>query len=703
MAGEHGDQQRPALAAPRPQCAPSSSARAVALHNWSDLNAVRGQGLRVSQCLVKIGRLDEEEPAELLGGLSKRSVGDEHVPRSAPAPHRPGAHPGTSASCQSIGAPVRPSLTDNWRWPRPSRDYAGGVPQLRLALAQVDATVGDLAGNADRVVEWTHRAAQAGAHVVAFPEMFVTGYPIEDLALRASFVDASRRAATELADRLKAEQLGDLVVVTGFLDRAESASDRLGVPKGSPLNAAAVITAGEVVATYAKHHLPNYGVFDEYRYFVPGDTAQVIQVHGIDIAIAICEDLWQDGPSQAAYNAEAGLLLVINGSPYERCKDDARLELCARRAREGACALAYVNMVGGQDELVFDGDSLVVDASGGLVSRAAQFEEELLVVDLDLRAATPAMPDTERVFGGLHVRRTVVSAQPLPPYRSSLSMLAPRLDDLGEVYRAITLGLRDYVRKNGFRSVLLGLSGGIDSTVVGVLACDAIGPENVYGVSNPSAWSSEHSRTDVAELARRTRLHLQTIPIGPLVSAFLATVPVDGIAEENVQARIRAVLWMALSNQHGHLVLACGNKSELATGYSTIYGDAVGGFAPLKDVPKTLVYELVRHRNARSGEPLVPPAVIERPPSAELRPDQRDDDSLPPYEALDRILDAYVVDDRSRDEIVAAGDDAQIVDDVVRMVDLSEYKRRQAPPGIRITAKAFGRDRRLPITNRFGG
>jgi len=577
------------------------------------------------------------------------------------------------------------------------------VPQIRLALAQIDATVGDLVGNPERVVSAVHEAVDAGAHVVAFPEMSLTGYPIEDLALRASFVAASRRAVTDLARRLKAEQCGDAVVVVGYLDRAADRADRVGVPKGAPQNAAAVITAGEVVATHAKHHLPNYGVFDEFRYFVPGDTVSVVQVHGVDIAIAICEDIWQEGPSQAAYHAEAGLLLVINGSPYERSKDDTRLELCARRAREGECTLAYVNLVGGQDELVFDGDSLVVGPTGAPVARAAQFEEDLLVVDLDLPAATTGMPAEEEEFDGLRVRRTVISDGPLEPYPTRQPASAPRLDDMAEVYAAVTLGLRDYVRKNGFRSVLLGLSGGIDSSLVATIACDAVGAANVHGVSNPSAWSSEHSRRDAAELARRTGLHLETIPIAPLVEAFLAAVPLDGIAVENLQARIRAVIWMALSNQHGHLVLACGNKSELATGYSTIYGDAVGGFAPIKDVPKTLVWELARWRNAeadRRGEPQpIPESVIAKAPSAELRPGQLDTDSLPPYDLLDDVLDDYVEHDRSVIDLVADGFDPVLVERVLRLVDAAEYKRRQYPPGPKISVRNFGRDRRLPITN----
>ncbi len=577
------------------------------------------------------------------------------------------------------------------------------MPQLRLALAQVDAVVGDLAGNVDRVLAWTRRAVDAGAHVVAFPEMMLTGYPIEDLALRASFVEASRTALADLARRLPAQECGDAVVVVGYLDGAPAEVDRLGVPRGSPRNAAAVVTGGEVVATYAKHHLPNYGVFDEFRYFVPGDTTQVVRVHGVDVAIAICEDIWQDGPSLAARAAGAGLLLVINGSPYERCKDDVRRELCARRAQEAGCPLAYVNMVGGQDELVFDGDSLVVDAEGAVVTRGAQFEEQLVLVDLDLAATTEDMPEEAERFDGLRVRRTAISDRRLDPYPAMLPRCAARLDEIAEVYAAVVLGLRDYVGKNGFRTVLLGLSGGIDSTLVAAIACDALGADCVHGVSNPSAWSSEHSRSDAAELACRTGLHLQTIPIASLVEAFLAAVPVTGVAAENLQARIRAVIWMALSNQHGHLVLACGNKSELATGYSTLYGDAVGGFAPIKDVPKTLVWQLARWRNAeahRLGEtPPIPEGVIAKPPSAELRPGQLDADSLPPYDLLDDVLDDYVEQDRSYRELVGDGFDPAVVLRVLAMVDAAEYKRRQYPPGPKISVRNFGRDRRLPITN----
>ena len=577
------------------------------------------------------------------------------------------------------------------------------MPQLRLALAQVNPTVGDLAGNAELVLEWAKKADAAGAHVAAFPELVLNGYPVEDLTFRASFIAATRQALDQLAADLDAAGLGELVCVVGYIDSVQDSADRLGVPKGSPQNAAAVIHGGRVVASYAKHHLPNYGVFDEARYFVPGDTTQVVQVHGVDVAICICEDLWQDGPSANAKAAEAGLLLVINGSPFEAAKDDVRLELCSRRAREAESALAYVNMVGGQDELVYDGDSIVVDAQGETVARAAQFVEELLVVDLDLPAATPGMPAETEERGGLRVRRTVVSSDPVPAYDPLPSTVADRIHDHAEVYEAIVVGLRDYVRKNGFSSVLLGMSGGIDSTLVAAIACDAIGADNVYGVSNPSAYSSEHSKSDAADQAERTGLHFRTVPIAPMVDAFQSDLRLDGLAAENLQARIRAVIWMGLSNQEGHLVLACGNKSELAVGYSTIYGDAVGGFAPIKDVFKTQVWELARWRNAeaeRRGEtPPIPPGTITKEPSAELSPGQRDSDSLPPYPVLDDILDDYIERDSGSAELVQHGFDAELVEKVLRMVDRAEYKRRQFPPGPKISRRNFGRDRRLPITS----
>jgi NAD+ synthase (glutamine-hydrolysing) len=567
----------------------------------------------------------------------------------------------------------------------------------------VNPTVGDISGNAQIVLDWARKAQDAGAHVVAFPELMLNGYPVEDLALRTSFVEASRAAMAQLAGDLADAGLGDLVCVVGYVDKAVSSADRLGVPKGSPQNCAAVLQGGRIQASYTKHHLPNYGVFDEARYFVPGDTTQVVQVHGVDIAICICEDLWQDGPSQNAKAANAGLLLVINGSPYEANKDDVRLELCARRAAEGECALAYVNMVGGQDELVYEGDSIVVDAAGATVARAAQFVEELLLVDLDLPAATPGMPAESEKHDGLRVARKVISTEPLPAYDPLPAPVAERITDHAEVYQAIVTGLRDYVRKNGFRSVLLGMSGGIDSTLVAAIACDAIGAENVYGVSNPSEYSSEGSKTDAADQAKRTGLNFDTVPIAPIVNAFQDGLKLEGLALENLQARIRAVIWMALSNQDGHLVLACGNKSELAVGYSTIYGDAVGGFAPIKDVWKTQVWELAKWRNeeaARLGdvEP-IPPSTITKEPSAELAPGQRDTDSLPPYPVLDAVLDDYIEKDHGSARLVEDGHDKDIVERVLRLVDRAEYKRRQFAPGPKISARNFGRDRRLPVTN----
>ena len=580
--------------------------------------------------------------------------------------------------------------------------YAGPVPQLRLALAQVNPVVGDLRGNAELVATYVGRAADAGAHLVAFPEMVLTGYPIEDLALRASFVEASTTALTDLARQLDDNGLGSLPVVLGCLDRVEGAVDSPGVPKGSPQDAVAVLYRGEVVVRQAKHHLWNYGVGDEIRYFVPGSTLNLVRVAGVDVALAVCEDIWRDGPSAAAAAAGAGMLLVVNGSPYERDKDDTRLDLCRRRAVEAGCPLAWVNLVGGQDELVFDGDSIVVDSDGSLLARGEPFVEQLLTVDLDVRAGGAA-PLPQRA-GSLQLARTSLSVEPVAPYPATPVVSAARPDDMGEVWQAIVLGLRDYARKNGFSSVLLGMSGGIDSTLVAQLACDAVGPANVHGVSNPSAWSTEHSRFDAAEHARRTGLNLRTVPIADLVDAYHKALPgLEGLAAENLQARLRAVIWMALSNAEGHLVLACGNKSELSVGYSTIYGDAVGGYGPLKDVPKTLVWELARWRNdqaASQGEqPPIPENTISKPPSAELRPNQLDTDSLPDYAVLDDILDDYIERDASSLDLVDMGFDRDVVEHVIRLVDRAEWKRRQYPPGPKISVRNFGRDRRVPITS----
>ena len=586
------------------------------------------------------------------------------------------------------------------------------MSQLRLALAQVNPTVGDLAGNAALIRRWAAAAAAEGAHLVAFGEMALTGYPVEDLALRSSFVEASRRALQDLAAQLAADGLGELPVVVGYVDHAApgaSADPRVGVPKGSPQNCAAVLHGGGVLARYAKHHLPNYGVFDEFRIFVPGRDVLVVTVHGVEVAIAICEDLWQEGgPVAATRRAAAELLLVINASPYETAKDDVRLDLAARRAREAGCPLAFVNTVGGQDELIFDGGSILVDATGRLVARAAQFTEGLLVTDLDLPDLTPvtgaewaAAVDPDPV--GL-VRATV-SADPVPPYPGRVPQLAPLLDDDAEVYGALVLALHDYVAKNRFGSVLLGLSGGIDSALVAAIACDAIGPGNVQGVSMPSVHSSEHSRDDAADLAKRTGLGYRVVPIAPMVAAFDEALGLTGVAAENLQARVRGVILMGIANQEGHLTLTTGNKSELAVGYSTIYGDAVGGFGPIKDVPKTRVWSLARWRNAeaaRRGEtPPIPESSITKPPSAELAPGQTDQDSLPEYGLLDAILEDYVGGARGRSELISAGFDPDVVDRVVGLVDRAEWKRRQYPPGPKISALAFGRDRRLPITSRW--
>jgi len=578
------------------------------------------------------------------------------------------------------------------------------VPRLRLALNQIDSRVGDLAGNAEAILRWTRHSAERGAHLVAFPEMALTGYPVEDLALRPSFVEASRAALRGLAARLAEEGFGELPVLVGYLDRCETAQPKYGQPAGAPQNAAGVLHRGEVVLTFAKHHLPNYGVFDEFRYFVPGDTMPVVRLHGVDIALAICEDLWQDGGRvPAARSAGAGLLISVNASPYERDKDDTRLELVRKRAQEAGCTTAYLAMTGGQDELVFDGDSIVVDASGEVVARAAQFAEECLVLDLDLPAATPGAP-AGVVDDGLRVDRLVLSEEPLAPYEPEYTGgYAERLDDDAEVYSALVTGLRAYVVKNGFRSVLIGLSGGIDSALVAAIACDAVGAENVYGVSMPSKYSSEHSKGDAAELARRTGLNFRTVSIAPMFDAYMGALGLTGLAEENLQSRLRGTLLMALSNQEGHIVLAPGNKSELAVGYSTLYGDSVGAYGPIKDVYKTSVFRLARWRNraaeARGETPPIPENSISKPPSAELRPGQVDSDSLPDYPVLDAILERYVDRDEGAGTIVAAGFDAELVARTLRLVDTAEYKRRQYPPGTKISPKGFGKDRRLPITN----
>ncbi|MGW4483382.1 NAD+ synthase [Amycolatopsis sp. NPDC004368] len=566
------------------------------------------------------------------------------------------------------------------------------MPQLRIALAQVNPTVGDLEGNTARAVEWTRRAAGAGAHVVVFPEMSLTGYPVEDLAFRTTFAHASRAALEELARLLDHAGYGEVLAYVGYLDHDEA----------GPRNAAAALFRGEVVANQYKHHLPNYGVFDEQRYFKPGSRLEVVRLHGVDIGMVICEDLWQDGgPIAALGKAGVDLVVAPNASPYERSKDEQRLPLVARRAAEVGAPLVYTNQVGGQDDLVFDGDSLVVGADGTLLARAPQFVEHLLVLDLDL---APGGHAGDGDLAGLHVRRRVLSGEPLPAYASPTEpVVSEPLSDEAEVWSALVVGLRDYVRKNGFSSVIFGFSGGIDSAVCAALAADALGGDNVYGVSMPSEYSSSHSKDDAADLAGRIGAHYRVEPIAGLVKSYVDQLTLTGLAEENIQARVRGMLLMSLSNLDGHLVLATGNKTELAVGYSTIYGDAVGGFAPIKDVFKTHVWRLARWRNdeaARRGEtPPIPENSITKPPSAELAPGQVDTDSLPDYALLDDILDDYVEGDRGYADLVAAGFEPETIDRVVRMVDRAEYKRRQYPPGTKITFKAFGRDRRLPITN----
>jgi NAD+ synthase (glutamine-hydrolysing) len=577
------------------------------------------------------------------------------------------------------------------------------MAKLRLALAQVNPTVGDLTGNTLTVREWTARAAASGAELIAFPEMMLTGYPVEDLVFRESFVAASQRAVRRLAAELVTDGFGELAVLVGYLDAdgpAKLGSDATAVR--GPRNAMALLHQGQVKATYFKHHLPNYGVFDEDRYFVPGDSLTVLRVStpdGVtDIALTICEDIWQaGGPFAVAAAAQVGLVININGSPYELNKDDARLPMVQRRATEANATVAYVNMVGGQDELVFDGDSIIVSASGELLARGPQFTEALLIHDLDLPAATAtSYPD------GLPMainRVDVQTSWTVSPGGVANAGIAPRLVDEAEVWSALVLGLRDYVRKNGAKSIVIAVSGGIDSAVVATIAADALGPENVVAISMPSGHSSQHSRDDAEHLARNLGVEYRTEPIQHMVDAFLSNLNLSGLAVENLQARVRAVILMAVSNQEGHLVLTTGNKSELAVGYSTLYGDSVGAFNPLKDVPKTLVWKLARWRNTVS--PVIPENSITKPPSAELRPGQLDTDSLPEYDLLDAILADYIDGDKGRDALVAQGHDPVLVDKVLRLVDGAEYKRRQSAPGTKISFKSFGRDRRLPITNRF--
>ena len=549
--------------------------------------------------------------------------------------------------------------------------------KLRVALAQINPTVGDLAGNAALISEYTEQAKKAAADVIVFPEMVLTGYPVEDLAMRASFRSASKKALAQLVTSLDPS----IVCVVGYLDESSS---------GAPQNKVAIIYGSKIAATYTKRHLPNYGVFDEFRNFVPGDSTLVVRVKGVDIGIAICEDIWHSLADLAA--RKPGVVLVPNGSPYERNKDDVRLALVQKRAKEIGAPLAYVNMTGGQDDLVFDGDTIVVDASGAVISRAAQFQDQLLVVDIDAATQT-AQPDVVISESGAE------SAGALAP------TVAARMSDNEEIWQALVMGLRDYVAKNKFRSVVIGLSGGIDSALVAAIAVDALGAKCVNGVAMPSKYSSDHSVEDATAFAANTGIFFRTVAIEPMVESFMQSITLKGIAAENIQARVRGTTLMGISNQEGHLVLATGNKSELAVGYSTLYGDAVGGFAPIKDIYKTDVWALATWRNAQAisrGEVApIPVRSIEKDPSAELRPDQKDSDSLPEYELLDQLLIRYVDGDQGSSELIAAGFDSALVMRVIGLVDKAEYKRRQYPPGTKVSSRAFGKDRRLPMTSRW--
>ncbi len=593
--------------------------------------------------------------------------------------------------------------------------------RLRIALAQVNPTVGDIEGNASLISAWIAKAGEAGAQLVLFPEQTVTGYPAEDLWLKPHFLDAARRAVDAIAS-----EVGAIVAVVGFPER-----------DAATYNSVAVLGDGQVRAVYRKVLLPNYGVFDERRYFEPGDTPALIEVAGARVGLTICEDIWYPGPP-ASVEALAGASLIVNpsASPYHRGRGTYRERMVQERARETGAVFAVCNLVGGQDELVFDGHSVVVSDQGQTLARAAQFVEQLVLCDLELApspAAGPRRGEEPRVDPRpAGATAPLLARLDVPALSGEVEpQLADPLEPVAEVYEALKLGLRDYVRKNGFERVLVAVSGGIDSALVTLIAADALAPERVSGVVMPSPHSSDETQADARSIVRAVGAELIEIPIEAAMHTYEELLARSGdgaapspggpgpgtesareietggagteLAAENLQARIRGNLMMALSNRFGWLVLTTGNKSELSVGYATLYGDMAGGFAVIKDVPKTLVYELVRYRNSLSDTQLVPESVLERAPSAELRPGQLDQDSLPPYEMLDGILAAYVEEDRGRDEIVSEGLPAEVVDEVIAMVDRSEYKRRQAPPGIRITPKAFGRDRRLPITNRFRG
>jgi len=582
-------------------------------------------------------------------------------------------------------------------------------------MVQMNPTVGDLDGNVRRIIGWLREATKAKPDLVAFPELVITGYPPEDLLLKPQFVAENRRALNEVIRACR-----DSVAVVGYVGRGplsglrEEAAAVLPAGRHELYNAAAVIADRKLAMTYAKWYLPNYGVFDESRYFNPGCRLPLVTVKGTVVGVNICEDIWlPEGPTRGQANAGAEVIVNINASPFHVGKSRSREEMLATRARDNRVILTYTNTAGGQDELIFDGHSVVMDYTGEVIARAKGFEEDLLVVDLNVDAVARARAAEGRKAGGSRkgaaaIDRIVLKGGP-PPRRArlvpSMEMLA---DPLDEVYRALTLGVRDYVTKNDFKQVVIGLSGGIDSALTAVIAVDALGADNVLGVFMPSPYTSRESREDTQELVRRLGIELKTLPITPPFKSYLQTLkPVFAEAnvdttEENLQARIRGNLLMALSNKFGHLVLTTGNKSEMSVGYATLYGDMAGGFAVIKDVPKTMVYELAQRRNG-AGSAVIPKRILDRAPTAELRPHQKDEDSLPPYPVLDPILKAYVEDDRSVEEMVDMGFDRKTVLRVVGLVDRSEYKRRQAPVGIKITHRGLGKDRRMPITNKYRG
>ena len=541
------------------------------------------------------------------------------------------------------------------------------MTNLRAALAQINTTVGDLQGNTAKILDYIAQARALDAHIVAFPELAITGYPPEDLLYKPHLIAENRACLDEII-----EHSHGIAVVVGFVD-----SDR----HGSLFNSAAVIRDRRLLGIYHKVHLPNYGVFDEKRYFLPGSDSPVFHINDTPVGVNVCEDIWfEHGPTNLQASAGARVIMNINGSPYHRGKGREREEMLADRARNNRVYVCYANLVGGQDELVFDGGSCVFSPSGHLLARGKQFEEDLLLIDID-----PHLPHPP--------------PQPLPD----------PLPDLEEIYHALTIGARDYVRKNGFKKVVIGLSGGIDSTLTAALAADALGPENVTAVTMPSRYSSQGSVADSQTLADNLGIRLWNIPIEDMFQSGLYSLAPQfagtqsGIAEENLQARMRGIILMAISNKFGWLVLTTGNKSEMAMGYGTLYGDMAGGFSVIKDVPKILVYRLADTRNALGPSPVIPQSVIDKPPSAELRPDQKDTDSLPPYDILDPVLEAYVEQDKSLSEIVGMGFDEDMVKHVIKTVDRNEYKRRQAAPGIKITPRNFGRDRRMPIVNHYRG